>query len=117
MKQYISKDALLAEIDNWIEFFTNKKNEEGISQIAKLSFVSRITELQGIKDFIDTLEVKEVDLIDRKTDWSPSKKQLESLKDLLHYNIGMFDYQKFMEVNSLYEDLIKLLDYETNRQK
>jgi hypothetical protein len=49
--------------------------------------------------------------------WSPSKKQLESLKDLLHYNIGVFDYQKCMEVNSLYEDLIKLLDYETDRQK
>jgi hypothetical protein len=36
---------------------------------------------------------------------------------LLHYNIGVFDYQKCMEVNSLYEDLIKLLDYETDRQK
>lgn len=61
MEQYIRKYALVAEVDNWIEFFTNKKNEEGISQINKVSFVGRITELQGIKDFIDTLEVKEVE--------------------------------------------------------
>lgn len=42
---------------------------------------------------------------------------MESLHDLLEYNIGVFDYQKYMEVNSLYEDLTKILDYEANRQK
>jgi len=36
---------------------------------------------------------------------------------MLKYNIGVFDYQKFMEVNSLYEDLKKILDYETDRQR
>ena len=64
MAKYIDKAAVVAEIEKWIEFFTNKKNEEGISQINKVSFVGRITELQGIKDFIDTLEVKEVNLVE-----------------------------------------------------
>ena len=75
--------------------------------------------MRKILSFLDTLEVNEVevDLTDRKTDWSPSKKQMESLKDMLKYNIGVFDYQKFMEVNSLYDDLKKILDYESNRQK
>ena len=49
--------------------------------------------------------------------WSPSKKQMKSLQDLLEYNIGVFDYQKFMEVKSLYDDLTKILDYENDRQK
>ena len=52
--------------------------------------------------------------LSQKADWHPSKKQMESLKDMLNYNIGVFDYQKFMEVNSLYDDL-KILDYETDR--
>ena len=58
--------------------------------------------------FLLGLKVKKVDLTDRKTEWSPSKKQMDSLKDMLKYNIGVFDYQKFMEVNSLYDDLTKI---------
>jgi len=38
---------------------------------------------------------------------------MEFLHDLLKYNIGVFDYQKFMEVNSLYDNLTKILDYYT----
>ena len=44
----------------------------------------------------------------QKADWHPSKKQMESLKDMLKWNIGDFNYQKWMEVNSLYNDLIKI---------
>lgn len=62
-------------------------------------------------------ETKEVDLTDRKTNWCPSKKQIESLHDMLRWNIGEFNYQKWMEVNSLYDNLTKILDYETDRQK
>ena len=105
MEQYISKDALVAEIEKWIALLTKEKNQEGASKIDKLSLGARIAELQEVKDFLNTLEVKEVNLIDKKTEWSPSKKQMESLKDMLKYNIGVFDYQKFMEVNSLYEEL------------
>lgn len=60
---------------------------------------------------------KDLKKIVQKSAWCPSKKQMESLKDMLKYNIGVFDYQKFMEVNSLYDDLKKILDYETDRQR
>ena len=116
MAQYIDKAALVAEIKELIranELYLSKPETDEI----KFQKTGAYSVLNDLLHSIDTIEVKEVDLIDRKTDWSPSKKQLESLKDLLHYNIGVFDYQKFMEVNSLYENLIKLLDYETDRQK
>ena len=54
-------------------------------------------------------EKKELKKIEQKSAWCPSKKQMESLKDMLKYNIGVFDYQKFMEVNSLYDDLKKII--------
>ena len=62
-------------------------------------------------------ETPQLKKIVQKPAWCPSKKQMESLKDMLKYNIGVFDYQKFMEVNSLYDDLKKILDYETDRQR
>lgn len=60
MEQYISKDALVAEIERWIELLTNEKSQEGASQIDKLSLGGRIAELQEVKAFLDTLEVKEL---------------------------------------------------------
>lgn len=68
-------------------------------------------ERRAILDIIDTIETKEEDTIDKKTEWSPSKKQMDSLKDMLKWNIGDFDYKKFMEVKSLYDDLAKMIDY------
>jgi len=62
MTQYIDKSVLVAEIDRWIELLTNEKSQEGVSQIDKLSLGGRIAELQEVKVFLDTLEVKEVDL-------------------------------------------------------
>ena len=58
----IDKDALVAEIERIIELFTSEKNQEGASQIDKLSLGGRIAGLQELKVFIDTLEVMEVDL-------------------------------------------------------
>ena len=68
----IDKDALVAKIERWIELLTNEKNQEGISLIDKLSLSGRIAELQEVKTFIDTLNVKEigVDLGDPKGDKS-----------------------------------------------
>ena len=54
----IDKDALVAGIERWIELLTNEKNQEGVSLIDKLSLGGRIAELQEVKVFIDTLEVK-----------------------------------------------------------
>lgn len=41
--------------------------------------------------------------------WKPTDKQMEDFRMLLDYNIGVFDYAKFMSVNSLYDDLKKNL--------
>ena len=113
----IDKDILVAEIEKRIAAYRKNFDKVDIN-IARILTDGKIEILKDILSFLDGLEVKEVDLIDRKTDWSPSKKQMESLKDMLKYNIGVFDYQKWMEVNSLYEDLTnsKLFD-ETDRQK
>ena len=72
MTQYIDKDALVAEIERGIEVFTSEKNQEGASQIDKLSLGGRIAGLQELKVFLDTLEVKKigVDLGDPKGDKS-----------------------------------------------
>ena len=95
MEQYIKKSAIVAEIEK-LSAYLDSINEQRL--------------IEKILSIIGTLEVKDVDLTDRKVDWAPSKKQMESLKDMLRYNIGVFDYQKFMEVNSLYDDLAKILD-------
>ena len=104
MAQYIDKDDLVREIE--------KQRNAYISEPGKYRVLSRIL------SFIDTLEVKDVELTNEKIKWSPNKKQMEALKDMLKWNIGDFNYQKWMEVNSLYEDLTnsKLFD-ETDRQK
>lgn len=62
MEQYISKDALVAEIERRIELLTSEKNQEGVSQIDKLSLGGRVAELQEVKVFLDTIKVTEVDL-------------------------------------------------------
>ncbi len=41
--------------------------------------------------------------------WKPTDKQMEDFQMLLDYNIGDFDYDKFMSVMSLYDDLKKNL--------
>ena len=113
MEQYINKAAVVAEIERRV-----KVNKECMLGLRNLDYYQgKVDALNDTISFLDTLEVKEVGLTDRKTNWSPSKKQMESLKDMLKYNIGVFDYQKFMEVKSLYDNLTKTLDYETDRQK
>ena len=117
MKHYIDKSVLVAEIEK-----RKKHNKEWLNWCVenRTSIIAASQSIQEDKDImslIDTLEGKEVDLTDKKTDWCPSKKQMESLNDMLKYNIGVFDYQKFMEVKSLYDDLTKILDYETDRQR
>lgn len=107
MEQYISKDDLVREIEKRIE------ETKGMQPQFDQFWAGQISAFKGVLKIIDTLEVKEV--TNEKTDWSPSKKQMESLKDMLKWNIGDFNYQKWMEVNSLYDDLTKMLGYETDR--
>lgn len=68
--------------------------------------------LQNIQIKLDTIEEKEIVLNEEKTKWFPNKKQIKSLKDMLDYNIGVFDYQKFMEVKSLYDELQNIFNFD-----
>ena len=109
MKNLIDKDALVAVI---------KKIYNEDYKFLPSDIVENIQDFKDdILRNINTLEVKDVDLNDIKTKWFPTEKQLKSLNDMLKYNIGVFDYQKFMDVNILYGELTKLLDHETDRQK
>jgi len=66
MTQYISKSALVAEIKRRISLFKKEKKTEkwcaGASQMNVVSLGARIAMLEEILSFLDTLEVKEVDL-------------------------------------------------------
>ena len=60
----IDKDALVAEIENRIKELQNlhKENEEKLDSIQKAAILLCIDECKVILSFLDTLEVKEVDL-------------------------------------------------------
>ena len=66
MKQYIDKDALVAEIERRISLFKKEKKIEkwsaGASQMNVVSLGARIAMLEEILSFLDTLEVKKVGL-------------------------------------------------------
>lgn len=70
MTQYIEKSALVAEIDGWRD-----RIKKGIFSIpltgSDRAFATFEYEILGkIKDFIDTIEVKEVDLKEKATQLS-----------------------------------------------
>ena len=62
MAHYIDKDTLVAEIDRRITQFCSEKSKEDASVSDKLSLGGRIAALEEFKVFINTLEMKEVDL-------------------------------------------------------
>lgn len=102
MEQYISKDALLLEID---------RQKIGYNVDGKHSVEYDIT--RKIIDIINSLEVKEADLTDRKTDSFSISKQIESVRDM--YDKGVVDYEKFLETSTFYNSLRTLLKHKTNK--
>ena len=66
MKHLIDKSALVAEIERRISLFKKEKKTEkcgvGTSQMNVVSLGARIAMLEEIKVFLNTLEVKELDL-------------------------------------------------------
>ena len=58
MEQYISKSALVEKINNWIK---DARSRYTLSVI-QFSLSDRIESLENLLSFLDTLEVKEVDL-------------------------------------------------------
>lgn len=66
MKQYIDKDKVVEEIKRRISLFKKEKKTEkwsaGASQMNVISLGARIAMLEEIISFLNTIEVKEVDL-------------------------------------------------------
>ena len=67
MAQYIDKDAVVAEIKRRISLFQKEKEKQKkwsieASQVNVISLGARIAMLEEILSFLNTLEVKEVDL-------------------------------------------------------
>jgi predicted phage-related endonuclease len=64
MTQYINKAAVVAEIENRIKELQNlcKENEEKLNSIQKTAILLCIDECKVILSFLDTSEVKEVNL-------------------------------------------------------
>ena len=121
MEQYINKAAVKAELETRIE------ETKGMQPQFDQFWAGQISAFKGVLKILGTLEVNaftsmstitvngvevetkiDTPVSDSKTDWSPSKKQMESLKDMLKWNIGDFNYQEWVEVNSLYDDLTKI---------
>ena len=63
MKQYIDKSAIVAEIEKRINEWTIRGKNSLIGQ-GKDTCESRVTELNDLLSFLNTLEVKEVNIAD-----------------------------------------------------
>ena len=61
MKQYISKDALVAEIEERRDSLISLSESCPANTAAKSGFYAQAQTLEGIKNFINTLEVKEIE--------------------------------------------------------
>ena len=62
MKQYIDKDALVAEIEERRDGLISLSESCLANTAAKSGFYAQAQTLDGIKNFIDTLEVQNMDL-------------------------------------------------------
>ena len=74
MAQYIDKDALIAEADRRLDELYNllpdaSKVENGTITISEACNTGKYTALESFKDYVDTLEVKEVDLEKELESW------------------------------------------------
>ena len=56
--------------------------------------------IQSLADRIESLR--------SQPHWKPTEEQMKALRELLNFNIGVFDYKLFQIVNQLYSDLQKL---------
>lgn len=68
MEQYIKKPALVTELKRRINNWTIRSEHSPEGQ-GKDTCTSRVTELNDLLSFLDTLEVKEVDLEKKKMEW------------------------------------------------
>lgn len=106
MEQYINKAAVVAEIEERRDSLISLSESCPANTTAKSGFYAQAQTLEGIKNFIETLEVKEVDL-NRESAWKPSGEQMEALADALSLAKSCGEERAF-DLRTLYEQLEKL---------
>jgi hypothetical protein len=62
--ELINKDAIVAEIKKRIKYYQTKNQKWGVA-----GYAGRVAEGEEILDYINTLEVKEVDLTNEVSKW------------------------------------------------
>lgn len=83
MEQYINKSALVAEINQRIEDYKSHKIDDSYHD----GLIFALEDLRD--DFIDTLEVKEVDLEKAFFDWYHEEKNKDYNASILYERYGM----------------------------
>lgn len=83
MEQYINKSALVAEINQRIEDYKSHKIDDSYHD----GLIFALEDLRD--DFIDTLEVKEVDLEKAFFDWYHEEKNKDYNASILYGRYGM----------------------------
>jgi hypothetical protein len=106
------------KILNWLKSLKDRVQQpkQEWSEEDEKMWLQIINEMEAIKSNSSTIFEKNIaqDKIDwlksikRQLHWKPSGQQIKALKGLLDYNIGVYDYNQFQIVDSLYSDLQKL---------
>ena len=80
MEQYIKKPALVEEIEKLISNGKLKcqQSQENNDQVSYIAWSEHIATCEKILSFLDTLEVKEVDLEEEATEFIQTKEFVES---------------------------------------
>ena len=92
MKEYIDKSVIKAEIERLIE--TNKLFKKTWKWKFKWFYrtiIGRLETLEGLKTFIDTLEVKEMD-VEKESELIANSIMISVQANLYHTNV--YDYEK-----------------------
>ena len=93
MEKYISKAALVAEIERYISNYkeivvkTDRNNSTWVDSVSMID--AKIDVLQHLLSFLDTLEVKEVDLEKEVDKWYNNKAPKE-FENVLYSDIEKF---------------------------
>lgn len=69
MEQYIRKSAVVAEIERMLETITNDSEQDVRDRDLGAIYSAQLLVLRNLAKYLDTLEVKEVDLEKEIKDW------------------------------------------------
>lgn len=98
MKRYIDKDALAVEIEKRIENLISLSESCPANTAGRTGFYAQAQTLEGIKNFINALEVKEMDLEEELDSYFAKFKGLENwnwrIDSVNIHAQGIYDFAK-----------------------